>query len=103
MRFTVAVSAFYSLWLSVADIVNCFQNTMRNLDDKIYMKLPPYYLEWFELRHPNIPLPQTKEKLILRLFNVCQGSVDVGMQWNALFNKVISKLGIHRSMRDLAV
>ena len=29
--------------------------------------------------------------------------MDAGRQWNILFTKVISQLGIHRSMRDLAV
>ena len=41
LRFTIAVSAFFSLWLSVADVVNCFQNTMRDLNDETHMRLPP--------------------------------------------------------------
>ena len=52
MRFTLAVPAYFSLWISVADIVNCFQNTIRDPKDKVYMCLPPYYLEWFNFTHP---------------------------------------------------
>ena len=100
LRFTVAVSAFYTLWLSVADVVNCFQNTMRDENDRICMSLPPHYLEWFKLRFPNIPLPDTKEKLIIRLFNVCQGSADAGKRWNNLFNKIMSKLGLQRTIAE---
>ena len=103
MRFAIGVSAFFNLWLSVSDIVNCFQNTMRYMDDKTCMNLPLYYKEWFALHYPNIPLPHAKEKLIVRLFNVFQGSACAGRQRNLLFTKVINQLGIHRSMRNLAV
>lgn len=103
LRFTVAVCAFFSLWVSVLDIVNCFQNTMRDLDDEIFMYLPPHYRQWFKLRYPNISLPETAEKLIIRLFNVCQGNIDAGLQWNRLLTKILAQLNIHRSMRDLAV
>ena len=58
--FTICVSAFFNLWLSVSDIVNCFQNTMRDMDDKTCMNLPPCYKEWFALSYPNITLPQAK-------------------------------------------
>ena len=76
---------------------------MRDLNDATHVRLPPYYVEWFKLRYPNMPLPDGKVQLVIRLFNVCQGSVDAGMKWNQLLNKVMGKLGIHRSMRDLAV
>ena len=42
-------------------------------------------------------------KLIIRLFNVCQGNVDAGRKWNKLLTKVLAKLDIHHSMRDLAI
>ena len=76
---------------------------MRDRDDKMHINLPPYYKEWFTLRHPNTPVPQAKGKIIVHLFNVYQGSVDADRQWNLLFTKVINQLGIYRSMRDLAV
>ena len=37
------------------------------------------------------------------MFNVCQGSVDAGRQWNMIFTKLINQLDIHRSMHDLSV
>ena len=43
------------------------------------------------------------ESLVVQLFNVCQGGADAGMLWNENFDRVISILDIHRSMRDLAV
>ena len=69
--FTVAISAYFNLWMSVADVENCFQNTLCSLEDKIFMLLLPYYKEWFKLRYLNIRLPHTKGKLIIYLFNVC--------------------------------
>ena len=72
LRFTIGVSTFFNLWMSVSDIVNFFQNTMINMDNKMFMTLPPCYREWFQSRYPHIPLLQYPGKLIVRLFDVCQ-------------------------------
>ena len=103
LRFTVAICAFFSLWMSVIDIVNCFQNTIRDINDEVFMSLPPSCKKWFKLCHPNIKLPENKEKLIMQLLNVCQGSVDAGQKWNELFDKALGKMNITRSSRDLVV
>ena len=34
---------------------------------------------------------------------MCQGGVDEGKLWNGHFDRVISKLNVHRSMRGIAV
>lgn len=100
--FTVGVSAYYNLILLMIDVVNCFQNTMRGPTDPVYMSLPPYCRQWFENRHPNIKLPDSKS-LVVQLFNVCQGGVDAGKLWNEYIDRVLSQLNIHRSMRYLAI
>ena len=43
-QFTITISTFFDLWMSISDIVNFFSNTMRDLDDMIFMYLPPHYL-----------------------------------------------------------
>ena len=49
-----------------------------------------------------MPLWDT-DKPVVQLFNVCQGSVDASVYWNADFNRALSLLDVHHSMRDLAV
>ena len=83
------------------DVFNCFRNTMRGPNDPVCMSMSPYYQEWFENKYPNIKLPDSK-LLVVQLFNVCKGGVDTGKLWNQHFDRVQSKLDIHRSMRDLA-
>lgn len=102
LRFAAAISACFNLWVSAMDIVNCFQNTIRSLDDKTHMTLPPYYKEWFRLRHPHIKLPKVLGKLVICLFNACQGNIDAGREWNKLLTKALGALNMHRPMRDLA-
>ena len=75
---------------------------MRDKYDKIHMVLPPHYKECFKLRHPNIKLTDGKVNLIIQLFNVFQGSADSRKKCNNLPNKVLGKLDITRSSRDLA-
>ena len=43
------------------------------------------------------------EPLVVQLFNMRQGGVDAGMMCNDYFDRVLSTLDVHRSMRDLAV
>ena len=42
LRFKTCVSSFFNLWMYVSDIMHCFQNTMRDMDDKIFMTLPSF-------------------------------------------------------------
>ena len=99
----LAASACFALWISIADIVNCFQNTIRDTKDKFYMCLPSYYLEWFNLTYPNTKVTIDKDHLVVQLINVCQRSTDVARFWNHHFDRVLGTLGLHRSMRDLVV
>ena len=67
------------------------------------MCLRPYYLELFYFTYPNTKVTLYKGVLVVQLFNVCQGSTDTGRLWNQHFDRVLGKLGLHRSMRDLVV
>ena len=67
------------------------------------MYLPPYCLEWFNLKYPKTGVNLEKGHLVVQLLNVCQGSIDTGPLWNQRFERVLGKLGFHRSMQDLEV
>ena len=64
------------------------------------MSLPHHY--WFENRHPSIKLPDSKSSFV-QIFNGCQVGVDVGKLWNEFFYRMLFKLNIHMSVRDLAI
>ena len=78
IRFTICFSAYFNFTISLIDIVNCFQNTMRSPDTPVHMHTPPWCREWFKNRNPNTPLSDA-ELLVVQLFNVCQGGIDAGM------------------------
>ena len=82
MKFTLAVSTHFALWISVADIVNCFQNIIRDSKDKDYMCLLPCYLEWFSCTYHNTAVILFKGRLVVQLFNVCEGSTVAGWLLN---------------------
>ena len=65
------------------------------------MHLPTYYHEWFNFTCPNTKVNLDKGRLVVQLFNVCQGSIDVGSLWNQHFDRVLGNLGFHLTMRDL--
>ena len=101
MRFALAASACFALWMSVTNIVNYFQITNRDTKNKVYVCLPPCYLEWFNYKFPNPEFAIDKSRLVVQLFNGCQVSKDVVRLWNQHFDRVLGKLGLHLSMRDL--
>ena len=76
---------------------------LRDPKDKIYMHLPPHYLEWFNFTCTNAKATINKGHVLVQLFNVCQGSTDAERLWNQNFDRVLEKLGLNTSMRDLAV
>ena len=61
----------------VLDIVNFFQNYSRPDDDRVHVRTPPRCKEFFNLRYPHLKVSDNAT-LVLELFNVRQGVVELG-------------------------
>ena len=103
MRFTLAVSVHFTLWISISHIVNYFQKTIRDPKDDVCMFFPPNYIEWFTHAYPNDAVTLDDGRLVFQLINGCQVSTYVVRSYNQNFDRVLGKLGLNGSMRDLAV
>ena len=55
-RINVDIKDMHILTERVLDISNAFQNTNVPIHEKVSVSLPPYYIGWFEISYPNVPL-----------------------------------------------
>ena len=55
-RINIAIAAMHRLSVRILDVSNAFQNTHVPNHERVCVSPPPYYIEWFERSHPNVPL-----------------------------------------------
>ena len=84
----------------IIDISNAFQNTIGKAEDRIYVSLPPGYLEWARLQLGF--KSERGEKYYVQMFNSYQGTKDAGNRWYTLITSVIEQFGFIRCHVDHA-
>ena len=53
----------------VKNYLNAFQNTNVLNNERVCVSLPPYYLNWFEISYPNVPLNRDDGPFFLQCMN----------------------------------
>lgn len=57
------IAASSSLTISILDVSNAFQNSIIfDATERVYISLPPLFLEWFKHQWPDFPLPSQNPK-----------------------------------------
>ena len=57
-RINLAIVDMHRLDDKVLDVSNAFHNTNVSILERVCVIPSPYYLDWFEKSHPNVPLNQ---------------------------------------------
>ena len=65
---------------SILDVSNAFQNKNVPIHERFCVSLPPYYLDWFKIYYPNVPLNKDVGKCFLQYMNGIQGTKPDGKQ-----------------------
>ena len=68
--------------------------------DPVFMHIPPWHRQWFENINSSMTF-SIHEPLVVQPLSVLQGRVDTGILLNEHFDRVLSILDIHCSMREL--
>jgi hypothetical protein len=92
IRIIIALAAGHNMTIGIADVKNAFQNTMLPISQCAHVSLPPYYLQWFRHKYPNIkiaPLASESDKYCLQSINAIQGTKPAGQQWNKILTNVL--------------
>ena len=60
----------------VLDVSNAFQNKNVPIHERFCISPPPFYLEWFEISYPNIPLNRDDVPFCIQCMNGIQGKIS---------------------------
>jgi len=95
IRLLLNLAASLGLLISVLDISNAFQNSIIfDPSERVYLSLPPLYLDWFLQQWPDFHLDTTNPKeLVLQCLKTVQGTRDAGQRWYKLLAGYL--LGLH--------
>ena len=95
LRFLIVVAAAFGLRLSIIDVTNCFQNDAIPPEKRIFIILPPVYLEWFQEQFPHIKLEKSKDnRYVIQTINGMQGRKDAGHNWYLLLREILIDYGM---------
>jgi len=80
------LAAASGLIISILDISNAFQNSIIfDASERVYLSLPPLYLDWFRQQWPDYNLPSLNVKdLVIQCLKSIQGTKDAGQRWYKL-------------------
>jgi hypothetical protein len=98
IRLQIAFTCARNYKIAVIDVKNAFQNTIAPNDARVYVTLPPLYLEW-AIKELNLPL-DFNQTYLLQMLNSNQGTKNAGNLWYCLLIKVLMKYGMIRSTVD---
>ena len=103
IRVCVAFGASMNMNTYSLDIGNAFQNTLVPLLQRIYVRCPPFYIEWFEQTYPHHKLPPMKTCYVLQAVHAIQGSKTAGNEWSELSTQLFEQMGMAKNATDNAV
>ena len=96
----IAIASMHRLTARNLDVSNAFQNKNVRIHETVCVSPPPYYLDWFEISYPNVPLNRDDVPFCLQCMNRIQGTKTAGRQWNRLFDAVVTILEYKKSTID---
>jgi len=105
LRLLLNLAATENLLISILDISNAFQNSIIfDATERVYLSLPPLYLEWFRQHWPDYDLPSiTTKDLVLQCLKCIQGTRDAGQRWYKLLMGCLLGLKMVRCSCDHGV
>ena len=77
-RINIYIADMHRLNVSILDVSNAFHNKNVTINERVYVSPLPYYLDWFEIFHPNIPLNIYYGPFCIQCMNVIQGTTTAG-------------------------
>ena len=80
----------HRLTARISDVSNAFQNNFFPIYERVCVIPPPYYIDWFEISYPNVPLNLDDVKFCLQCMNEIQGTKPSKRQWNRIIDAVVT-------------
>jgi len=102
IRLLFNLAAASGLIISIIDTSNAFQNSIIfDASERVYLSLPPLYLNWFRQQWPDFHLPSLNVKeLVIQCLKSIQGTKDAGQRWYKLLAGILLGLKMIRCSCD---
>jgi hypothetical protein len=102
IRILLSIAAYSGLLISIMDISNAVQNSIIfDATERVFISLPPLYLDWFRHQWPDYTLPSLNVKdLVIQCLKSIQGTKDAGQRWYKLLSGFLLALGLIRCSCD---
>ena len=55
-RINISIADMHRLTSRILDVSNEFRNKNVTIHERVCISQPPYYLDWFEISYPNVPI-----------------------------------------------
>jgi hypothetical protein len=98
IRIQLAFACAKNYHIAIIDVKNAFQNTIAPPASRIWVTVPPTYLEFLHATEGFIY--DRNQQYVRQMLNANQGTKDAGNLWYSLFTSVITKYGMTRSTVD---
>jgi hypothetical protein len=105
IRLLLNLATSESLLISIIDTSNAFQNSIIfDATERVYLSLPPLYLDWFRQQWPDYNLPSLNIKeLVIQCLKCIQGTRDASQRWYKLLAGLLLALKMVRCSCDHGV
>ena len=100
LRINIAISYIHRLTTRILDVSNAFKIQIFPFTKELFFSTPPYYLDWFEIYHLNVPLNLDNDQFYLQCMNGIQGTNPSERQWNRLLDAVVTILKYNKITID---
>ena len=102
-RINIAIAYMHRLTAMILDVSNAFNNTNFPINERVCVIPPPYYIDWFEIYYPNVPLNRDDGQFSTQCMNGIQVKNPAGRQYNRLLDAVVTLLKYKKSTIDHAI
>ena len=79
------------------------EHNLQELLQRVYVKVPPLYIEWSNDCFPNYNLPPAKIVYVLQAVHSTQGTCSACNEWFEFSSKIFKKMGMVQNATDNAV
>ena len=83
------------LCLAILDIENCFQNTLVEVEDRVVVTLPNFYMEVSKWEYPEYAIEESPSgKYVVQPQHGIQGDQSIGQKFYLTINGHVEKFGL---------
>ena len=96
-RIKFDIAAMHIITARILDVSNLFQNKNVLIHERVCVSPPPYYINWFVISYPNVPLNRDDGPFCLQCMNGVQWTKPAGIYWNRLLDALVTILKYNKS------